>query len=76
MVQSMEISEFCVLSVPSFAHAAGRDTRFWEPINPVFHNRTGVMLLLIQKVRDLVDAVGFSVILEGYDIAKIRTYSA
>lgn len=76
MVQSIEISEVFVPILLYFVHSDARGTIFRECSDPRLPNNTGIILTLGQKVRELVDAVRFCVIIEGCDLDKSPAYFA
>lgn len=76
LVHAMVDAKFNFLSLFSFFDTAARSTMFRESSEPIFHNNTGVLLPLGRRVRDFVDGVSSTAILDVFYLAKSPAYFA
>lgn len=64
-VQAVAVTEFCVINILSFVHTSIRGTMFRESSDPRLQNKTGLIMPFGRRMREFVDAAGFTTILEG-----------
>lgn len=68
VVRSMALSEFSVMIVMSFVHAAPGGVMYRESSDPRLYSNTGILIPLGAHVRKFIDGVGSLNILYSCDI--------